>query len=228
MKAAVLGATGSTGTLVVDKLLSGGHDVVAVSRSPMPPRDAAARFSQRIGDLADPAFLREAIAGCDAVVSCLGQNRASKSLFARRTSPPDILRRVAQATSEAVGGGAQHIVYLSAFGVGEDRHRHALLFRIILRLSSIHDAYLDHAAAEAAIRSSRTNRTIVRPPGLTDKDEEEALVDKGDRWSSFETASKRSVAAFLVGCVERHGPMGHTITIGEARSLKGSARARVS
>lgn len=215
MKVAVLGATGSVGKLVVDKLIASGHEVVAVSRSPAAARVPEARFSQRNGDLTDSAFLRNAILGCDAVISCVGQNRAGKSLFAKRISPPDILRRVTKATIQAIEPGGPHYVYLSAFGVGADRKRHSLLFRIILRLSSINDAYLDHDEAEQAIRASSLNWTIVRPPGLTDKDEERSLVDKSDRWSSFETASKRSVAAFLASCVENVGPMRQTITIGE-------------
>ena len=215
MKVAVLGATGSTGALVVDKLLADGHDVVAVSRSPAPPRPSATHFSRRSGDLADAGFLSEVTAGCDAVVSCVGQNRASKSLFAKRTSPPDILRRVAAATIEAIGGGPQHLVYLSAFGVGADRRRHALIFRAILRASSIHAAYLDHDAAETAIRASRVAWTIVRPPGLTDKDDDVALIDKGDRWSSFETITKRSLARYLAERIEAHGPLRRTITIGK-------------
>ena len=101
MKVAVLGATGSTGALVVDKLLAEGHDVVVVSRSPAPARHQASRLSLQTGDLTDGAFLQNAIADCDAVISCIGQNRASKSLFAKRTSPPDIFRRHA-----AVRGGA--------------------------------------------------------------------------------------------------------------------------
>ena len=216
MKVAVLGATGSTGSLVVDKLLTNGHEAVAVSRSTAPPRLPVARFAQRNGDLTEPAFLRTAIAGCDAIVSCLGQNRASKGLFAKRTSPPDILRRVAAATITAMDHGAQHLVYLSAFGVGEDRRKHAPLFRIILRLSSINDAYLDHDAAETAIRASGLAWTIVRPVGLNDKDEEVPLIDKGDRWSSFEAISKRSLAAFLVKCVEKREHLQRTITIGAA------------
>ncbi|KJC42677.1 NAD(P)-binding oxidoreductase [Bradyrhizobium sp. LTSP857] len=214
MKVAVLGATGSTGALVVDKLLANGHDVVAVSRSPALPRQPATRFSQENGDLTDTGFVSKAVAGCDAVVSCIGQKRASKSLFAKRTSPPDILRRSAAATLNAIGSGSQHFVYLSAFGVGEERGRHAMLFRIILRMSSIHDAYLDHAAAEAAIRASRVGWTIIRPPGLTEKDEEMPLIDKSDRWSSFEAISKRSLARFLVECVEKRGPLKRAITIG--------------
>jgi len=215
MKVAVLAATGSTGSLVVDRLMACGHEVVAVSRSATPARAPAARFSTHTGDLTDAAFLRAAIEGCDAIISCLGQSRASKSLFAKRTSPPDILRSVATATLAAIGERQQHFVYLSAFGVGDDMKRHALFFRIVLRLSSIHDAYLDHAQAEATIKSSAARWTIVRPPGLTDTDEDAPLIDKSDRWSSFENASKRSVASFLVRCVEQHGPLGKTLTIGK-------------
>lgn len=215
MNVAVLGASGSVGGLVVDKLLADGHEVVAVARSPI-MRKAGSSLVQANGDLTDPAFIRGSIGGCDAVVSCLGQSRASKSLFARRTSPPDILRRVAAATIEAIDGGGQHLVYLSAFGVGADRKRHALLFRLVLRLSSIGDAYVDHDAAETAIRASGLRWTIVRPVGLTEKDEEVPMVDKGSDWSSFENASRRSVAAFLVQCVEERGPAGRTITLGEA------------
>ena len=216
MKVAVLGASGSTGTLVVKKLLEKGHEVIAVSRSPLSPPPSNPRLQQRTGDLTNAGFLRAAIADCDAVISCLGQNRASKSLFAKRTSPPDILSRVAEAIVAAIGNGPQHYVYLSAFGVGADRKRHALFFRVILRLSSIHDAYLDHDRAETAIRQSRTHWTIVRSPGLTEKQAEVPLVDKSGRWSSFETVSKRSLAAFMVSCVEARSFLHQTITVGEA------------
>ena len=170
----------------------------------------------KTGDLTSVDFLATAINGCDAVISCLGQNRASKSLFARRTSPPDLLRSVARATIAAIGSDRhQHLVYLSAFGVGEDMHKHALFFRLVLRLSSIHDAYVDHAAAEAAIKASSVAWTIVKPPGLTDADSIVSLIDKTDDWSSFETVSKKSVAAFQVACAEDPATVGRSITPGE-------------
>lgn len=215
MKIAVIGATGSTGSLVVDKALAAGHDVVAISRSPAVTREPASRFTVQAGDLTDPAFLGRAIAGCDAVISCLGQNRKSKSLFATRTSPSDLLRTVARATVKAIGQGRQRFVYLSAFGVGEDFKKHSLIFRVILRLSSIHAAYVDHAEAEKTIKSSSVRWTIVKPPGLTEADTEVPLVDKSNHWSSFETVSKTSLAAFLVQCAEDEKAVGKSMTIGE-------------
>lgn len=215
MRAAVIGATGSTGALVVDRLLAEGHEVVAIARSPVPPRGPAARLIVRQGDPTDAAFLADTLGGCDAVISCLGQNRKSKSLFAARTSPPDLLRTVARATLRALGSSQAHYVYLSAFGVGEDMARHAWLFRLILRLSPVRDAYLDHAEAERAIRASGTRWTIVKPPGLTDADREVALVDKSTHWSSFETVSRRSLAACLVACAQDASTAGRSMTVGE-------------
>lgn len=215
MKVAVLGATGSTGSLVIDKLLANGHEVVAVSRSPAPPRSFAARFSSEVGDLTDSIFLGAALADCDAVISCLGQNRKSKSLFSKPTSPPNILQTVARITLEAIGGRHVRFIYLSAFGVGEDMKHHALLFRIILRLSSIHVAYLDHAEAERLIKASAQEWTIVKPPGLTDLDKEVPLRDRGDEWSSFESVTKKSLAGYLVGCLDDPSTVRKSITVGK-------------
>ena len=168
MRVAILGATGSTGSLAMEKLLAKGHQVVAVSRQPLSRDASLPRVVSKVGDLTDADSLGDAVADCAAVISCLGQKRASRGLFARRTSPPDILQRVAGATVEAIGGGRQNLICMSVFGVGADRRRHALLFRIILRLSTIHEAYLDHAEAEARIARSSVRWTIVRPPGLSD------------------------------------------------------------
>ena len=213
---AVLGATGSTGGLVAQTLLRRGHRVRAVSRSPYPVAGGEDRLTSLQGDLTDEAFLRMALGGCDAVVSCLGQNRKTKSLWSKRTSPADILQRVARATVGALGRGSQRrYVYLSAFGVGDDLPKHALLFRLVLRLSAVGDAYPDHAAAERVIEASGTRWTIVRPPGLTDDDAAVPLVDRGDDWSSFESTSMRSVAEFMVSCVEADRFVGRVVTVGE-------------
>lgn len=72
---AVLGATGSTGGLVVRALLQRGHRVRAVSRSRYPVADGEARVSSAQGDLTDEAFLRAALEGCDAVISCNGATK---------------------------------------------------------------------------------------------------------------------------------------------------------
>ncbi|WP_431257357.1 NAD(P)-dependent oxidoreductase [Roseateles chitinivorans] len=215
MKVAVIGASGSTGRLVVERLLRDGAQVVRVVRRSSQDATGHGDVVERVGEVTSPAFLRQALADCDAVISCLGQRRRSKSLFAARVSPPDLLQRAAAATVAAIAGGRQHLIYLSAFGVGDDLPKHALLFRAVLRMTSLKDAYADHAAAEAVIKASGATWTILRPPGLTDDPEEVPLVDKSDRWTSFETASKRSVAAYLADCALHRRDVGQVLTIGK-------------
>lgn len=217
MRVAVFGATGSTGSLVVRSLVERGHEAIAVSRS-KPGLERPERFESRVGDLTDPAFAARAIEGCDAVISCIGQKRKTASLWSARVSPPDILSTVAKVIVDAIGTDAsKRFVYLSAFGVGEDLKKHSIIFRLILRSSSIWSAYQDHAEAERIIKSSPVRWTIVKPPGLTDADKDVDLVDRGDRWSSFETVSRKSLARFLMECAEVGATTGKSMTIGEKK-----------
>lgn len=216
-KVAVLGATGKTGALLVERLVQAGHEVVAVSRSAPARVHASGKVTALAGELTDPVFLKAALRHCDAVVSCLGQKRRSDSLFAARVSPADLLQRATRATLIAIGKSGQHIIYLSAFGVGADLPKHSIIFRTVLRLTSLRDAYRDHAEAERAIQDSTGRWTIVRPVGLTDGSEEKALVDKHDDWSSFDSISRRSLAAFLAVCaIDSEAVIGKVMTVGYA------------
>ena len=50
---------------------------------------------------------------------------------------------------------------------------------------------------------SRTNWKIVRPPGLTDKEEVVPLIDARGKWSFFMTVTIKSLAQYLVQTLER-------------------------
>jgi len=214
MKVAVLGATGGTGSLVVRKLVEQGHEAIAVSRKQAAFPGLDKLVESRTGDLFNPTFVRAALADCDAVIICLGINRKSKNLWSGAASPLDLMSSVAKAVVDAIGGDrSKRLLYLSAFGVGEE-HKHAMLFRFVLRTTSISSAYADHARAEQIIKSSALDWTIIRPPGLNDKDEEAELIDRSDRWSSFDSASRRSVAKFFVHALGNTGLSRKTVTIG--------------
>ena len=71
MRIAVLGATGRTGGLLVDRALERGMDVVALVRhDPDPPLDASVTVT--LLDLRDQDAIAPALAGADAVVSAIG------------------------------------------------------------------------------------------------------------------------------------------------------------
>ena len=104
-------------------------------------------------------------------------------------------------------------MYLSAFGVGKELKQHALLFRMVLRLSSLGKSFEDHNQAEGIVRASKTSWTIVRPPGLTDRDEEVPLVDAQGKWSSFMTVTKKSLAQYLVQTLGNNNMDQQTLTV---------------
>lgn len=109
MKIAVLGATGATGRLVVDRALAAGHGVTAVVRSeghpPFPDGVTVVR-----ADVTDAASLAPALSGADAVIGTLGAQRG-----------PLIERSTAAVVQAAAQGGPARFVLLSGSSVLTDR-----------------------------------------------------------------------------------------------------------
>ena len=124
------------------------------------------------------------------------------------------MRAIMQATGKDT---SKRFVYLSAFGVGTDLPKHSIIFRLVLRLSSLGASYEEHNCSEGIVRASETAWTIVRPPGLNDTDEVVPLVDAHGDWDSFINTSRRSVAAYLAETVDSTDIIHKTITIREER-----------
>ena len=72
MKIVVFGASGKTGTLLVDQALKAGHDVVAYVRRPGSVISVDPKLKVIVGSLSDKEALKKAIAGSDACFSTLG------------------------------------------------------------------------------------------------------------------------------------------------------------
>ena len=216
MKVAVFGATGSVGALVVQSLLDRGHEAVSVSRS-TPSQGYQGHYECRTGDMTDPVFIQSVMSDCDGLIFCVGQRlKSPKNLFSKNLSPSDIRTQIVGPIMRVIGSDhSKRFVYLSAFGVGTDLKKHALVFRLVLRLSSLGKSYEDHNQAEGIVRTSKTNWTIVRPPGLTDKDDVVPLVDSRGKWTSFMTVTRKSVARYLVVTLENRDMDRETVTVVE-------------
>lgn len=105
----VTGATGHVGGAVVGRLLSLGHDVVAMVRD---PRTAAERLppglTLRVADYEDASALRGAFAGIDEVVLISSDGDANA-----------VMRHHANAIEAAAAAGARHIVFTSIVDVDD-------------------------------------------------------------------------------------------------------------
>ena len=71
MKLSIFGATGKTGSLIVNAALNQGHEVNAYVREPAKLTVQHKKLHIIEGDLSDPRTIEKAIAGTDAVISSL-------------------------------------------------------------------------------------------------------------------------------------------------------------
>lgn len=148
----VAGATGQLGRHVAGELGRRGWRVRALARDPGRlaalglPAEGAIR-----GDLADPASLRAACAGVDAVVSCAGASMRLGGLRDRRGFA-EVDRDGNRALLEAArAAGVRRFVYVSVFGA--DRLRDT--------------AYVDaHEQFVEALAASGMEHAVVRPTGF--------------------------------------------------------------
>jgi putative NADH-flavin reductase len=174
MRLTIFAATGGIGRHILEQAVAAGHDVTAVVRD---PKKLSLPVNSVIADLAtaDPAALRPAVEGADAVLSGLGPRSAAETGIATKGT-----RAIVAAMQAA---HVARIVVVSAAPVGTvaspgrpnpPRHdpgdgffmRHLLspLTRAALRKH-----YADLATMEEVLRDSGLDWTVVRPPRLTDK-----------------------------------------------------------
>lgn len=189
MKLFVLGATGRTGHQFVDQAIEHGHHVTAFVREqkkliPTPQLEIIE------GDVTDSAALTDALAGHDAVISCLGTD----------LSDSDFLAHVTDALVPALkANDVTRVVYLASAGI--DKEIPGLVGTVVTFM--LRKPLRDHRAAVDLWRNSSFDYTIVRPMQLTD----------GPRTSVYRTSidsipdngkqiSRADVAQFMLNAVE--------------------------
>lgn len=163
MRITVFGATGGVGREVVGQALSAGHEVTAVVRDPdrLPASlDRAALHA--VVRLDDPAAVRAAVAGRDAVLSGLGSRGRKANGVAERLT--------GRIVSAMEAEGVRRLLVVSAAPVGPESADDPLVDRLMRRAigAVLAELYADLARMEAALARSATDWTSVRPPRLTD------------------------------------------------------------
>lgn len=191
-KILVLGASGGTGRLIVGQALSRGYEVTALVRLPGNGADVAGA-RRVIGDARDETALREALKGCDAVVSALG-------------TPASPLREVTLLTtatralvSAMKAEGVSRLVAITGIGAGDSRGHGGFLFDRLIYPLLLRHVYADKDRQESIIRDSGLDWTLVRPTILNDRPGRgavRAVTDLSDVRGG--TISRQDVAAFVL------------------------------
>lgn len=193
MKLFVIGATGHTGTQIIDIALERSHDVTAFVRSPHKITLRNPRLNIVHGDPHDVDRLAEGLKAHDAVLSALGVRPP------QAFRPHSLVEECAASTVAAMTRtGVNRLVLVSAAVLFPEKGLRFAFFRWVLKHIS-----RDLTTAEDIVRATSLDWTIVRPPRLTNQTDtgyravRDALPAKGY------VASFRAVATFMLDAVER-------------------------
>lgn len=159
MKIIVFGATGGVGQSLVKQALAKGLEVTAFVRTPSKLDTQHANLTVVQGDALNQAEVSAAIAGHDAVVSCLGSSKGMK----QSTDLREMTKHIVKGMQEQ---GVERIVYTASAGV----HKELTGVMGQLMMLLLKNPLIDHRAAVEAIFKANLNYTIARPMGLTDKE----------------------------------------------------------
>lgn len=155
MKIIVFGATGGVGKKVVEQAVENGFEVTAFVRTPSKLEVSHENLSVVKGDAFNRAEVAAAIAGHDAVVSCLGSSQGMK----KSTELQEMVKNIVAGMQEH---GVERIVYTASAGIyGELPGVSGKLMMGVLK-----NALKDHRAAVDSIEAHGLAYTIVRPMGL--------------------------------------------------------------
>ena len=200
MRLFVLGATGRTGTEIIDLAQKRGHQVTAFVRSPQKLKPAASLSIVR-GDPLRPETITCALPGHDAVLSAIGPH--PREAFRPSTLVADCARATVSAMS---AGGVARLAIISAAVLFPEKGLYFAFFRWLLQR---HARDL-HAMADIVQRSG-LQWTIARPPRLIES-ENASFRALGNRLPPGGRAmSYRAVAAFLLDAVERRSHVGEIV-----------------
>jgi putative NADH-flavin reductase len=191
VKVLIIGATGGTGRILLDKALEQGHEVTALARKPsaVAPRDYRPRVLQ--GNALDPDAVEAAVAGQDAVLSALGT----------RTTKPTTL--FSASTANLIGAmnkhGVRRLICLTGIGAGDSKGHGGFLYDRVLLPFVVRNQYADKDRQEEIVRRSGLGWVIVRPARLTNESAtgEYQVFLSGDSYRAT-TISREDVAAFML------------------------------
>ncbi|HEY7430496.1 MAG TPA: NAD(P)H-binding protein [Streptosporangiaceae bacterium] len=181
MKLTIFGATGGTGTHVVEQALSAGHEVTAVVRDPArlrvadrarvtagagvpgPAGSQAPRLRVVTADAMDPAAITGTVADADAVICTLGP---------RGTGPTTVVqdghRSIIAAMQRA---GTRRLLSVSGSIAADDGESLYMRYLVkpLARATFLRHVCADFRTAETAVRASGLDWTIFRPPALSNR-----------------------------------------------------------
>lgn len=213
----LLGATGRTGRLALEYALSQGIEVAALVRNAAAITVQSDKLAVIEGSPMNADDVRKAIAGCDAVVSALNNNRTSDNPWARRLSPSLFMTNSIRNCLAAMNKqGLRRIVVLSSVGVNDSFDDAVFVMRWLIRNTNLQYTFQDHDAQESELRRSGVDWTAVRAALLNNGKKPKTLVES--YYNEPKPAlmiSRLHTARYLIDCLEDQATFRKAPTISE-------------
>lgn len=208
MKVAILGASGKTGKPLIEQALAGGHEVIALARSPEKIAFDDARVIKRQADAYDAASVIDALEGAEAVITTVGKTDLSDKRIDLSTAAH---RAVVSGMKKH---GIRRLLVISSIGAAQGIKRKGLVRNIYLFLRRKY--YRDMYAMEREVIDSGLDVTMLRAPILYDGPltgqyrilEEETYLDRLQ-------IARADVAHFLIGEMTTGAWINRVIAIAE-------------
>lgn len=192
MKVIIFGATGGVGQSVVKQAIEAGFEVTAFVRTPAKLETSHENLQVIQGDASNPTEVSAAIAGHDAVVSCLGSSKGMK----KSTELQDMTEHIVKGMHEH---HVERIIYTASAGV----HRELTGVMGKLMMWLLKNPLIDHRAAVARIEKADLLYTIARPMGLSGKEfTGEYREDPTSTPSNSSTIPRADLAHFIIKALE--------------------------
>lgn len=205
MKIAVIGATGKTGSEIVQEIMRRGHTAIAVAYG-HDSTAANAKLIKRQGNILDQNSLRNALVGAEAVIVSVG----SANQFRRSTLISTGIQNVLAVGSEL---DIHRVVLQSGITVSDGRG-FSLLNQLFIRVIHLvyRNALMDKRAAERTIIGSPVDWSIVRPVGMS-TDVADGQMTYGERrpFNLFQTISFADSARAIVAVTLDKAQWSHKI-----------------
>jgi putative NADH-flavin reductase len=206
MRILILGSTGRTGRILLSEALNRGHKVTVLISHKGALKIKPELVKVYEGTPLNKFTLRDAMKGCDAVLSTLNISRVSDFPWSRlRTSKDFLSASMGHILEAATAAHLKRIIITTAWGVAETKKDIPFWLRWLITNSNIRYPYYDHERQEQILKSSDKDWTIVRPVGLTDSANIRAVkASLNNRPKPSLMISRRNVALFMLEALEKN------------------------
>jgi len=193
MKIVVFGASGKTGSILLEEALAEGHIVTAYVRREGSVVLKHPNLKVVIGSLVDKVSVRNVIDGTDACISTLGGKSLTKH-------SPEIIAGINCIIDQMEQTGVMRFMYLSSLGAGESRYFMGLFVRFLLTDMLLRVPLADHSINEERLAKSKLLWTVVRPGGLTNGPKTGKMKHGSEKFTmkGSSSISRANVASFML------------------------------